>query len=243
MTWRATVLTLFPEMFPGPLQYSLAGKALKEGQWELDTVPIRHFGVGKHKQVDDMPFGGGAGMVMRADVLSSALHSCAESPGPLLYMSPRGKPLTQQRVKTLVKGEGVRILCGRYEGVDQRLIEQSHAEEVSVGDYILSGGEIAAIALLDACIRLIKGVMGNAISSEQESFQDGLLEYPQYTRPAEWDGARVPDVLLSGHHGAVSAWRRQQAEELTQKRRADMWAHYCKDKKREGMSHEPDPND
>ena len=225
MTFAATILTLYPEMFPGPLGQSMAGRALENGIWSLDAVQIRDFAKDKHKSVDDTPAGGGAGMVMRADVLARACDGAlAAQPGaPLLYMSPRGTPLTQQRVRALAAGPGVSILCGRFEGVDQRLLDARPIEEVSVGDYILSGGETAALVLLDACIRLLPGVMGAAASGEDESFENGLLEYPQYTRPSEWEGRTVPEVLRSGDHARISAWRQSQSEELTRLRRPDLW--------------------
>ena len=220
MTWRATIFTLFPAMFPGPLGQSLAGKALGN-QWALDIRDIRAAALDKHRTVDDTPFGGGAGMVMRADVLDAAIG--ADDARPLLYLSPRGAALTQARVRDLAAGPGVRLLCGRYEGVDQRLLDARGAEEVSIGDYVLSGGELPALVLLDACIRLLPGVMGAAASADEESFSAGLLEYPQYTRPAVWQGRDIPEILLSGHHAAIAAWRRQQAEELTRRRRPDLW--------------------
>jgi tRNA (guanine37-N1)-methyltransferase len=221
MTWRATVFTLFPAMFPGPLGQSLAGKAQEQGRWALDIRDIRDAASDKHRTVDDTPFGGGAGMVMRPDVLDAAIGPDDER--PLLYLSPRGAPLTQARVRALAAGAGVRLLCGRYEGVDQRLLDARAAEEVSIGDYVLSGGELPALVLLDACVRLLPGVMGAATSADEESFSAGLLEYPHYTRPAEWRGRDVPTVLLSGHHAAIAAWRRHQAEALTQRRRPDLW--------------------
>ena len=220
MTWRATIFTLFPAMFPGPLGQSLAGKALGN-QWALDVRDIRAAALDKHRTVDDTPFGGGVGMVMRADVLDAAIG--ADDARPLLYLSPRGAALTQARVRDLAAGPGVRLLCGRYEGVDQRLLDARGAEEVSIGDYVLSGGELPALVLLDACIRLLPGVMGAAASADEESFSAGLLEYPQYTRPAVWQGRDIPEILLSGHHAAIAAWRRQQAEELTRRRRPDLW--------------------
>jgi tRNA (guanine37-N1)-methyltransferase len=221
MTWRATVLTLFPAMFPGPLGLSLAGRALEAGTWQLEARDIREAASGPHRSVDDTPFGGGAGMVMRPDVLDRAIG--ADDGRPLLYLSPRGVPLTQARVRDLAEGPGVRLLCGRYEGVDQRLLDHRGAEEVSIGDYVLSGGELPALVLLDACVRLLPGVMGAAASAEEESFSAGLLEYPHYTRPAEWAGRAVPEVLRSGHHEAIAAWRRAQSEQLTQARRPDLW--------------------
>jgi len=224
MTFRATVLTIFPDMFPGPLGLSLAGKALAAGTWSLDTVDIREFGIGVHRQVDDTPAGGGPGMVMKADVLARAIDSVGPDDRPRLLMSPRGQPLTQQRVIDLSAGPGAVILCGRFEGVDERLIEARGLEEVSIGDYVLSGGEIAALVLLDACIRLLPGVMGKAVSAEEESFAHGLLEYPHFTRPQIFEGRPIPDVLLSGDHAKIAAWRRAQAERLTQARRPDLLA-------------------
>lgn len=220
--WSATVLTLFPAMFPGPLGTSLAGRALAAAGWSLEAVDIRQFATGKHRAVDDTPAGGGPGMVMRADVLARALDSCATDERPRLVMSPRGVPLKQSRVVDLATGPGVVILCGRYEGIDQRVIEARRLEEVSIGDYVLSGGEIAAWALMDACVRLLPGVMGQAQSGVEESFAGGLLEYPQYTRPQLWEGRAIPDVLLSGDHGRIAAWRRAEAERLTRERRPDL---------------------
>lgn len=223
--WRASVLTLFPEMFPGPLGHSLAGRALEGGRWRLDAVNIRDFAPGRHRSVDDTPFGGGAGMVLRPDVVDAALAPVDDG-RPLVFLTPRGAPLTQAMVRRFAAGPGVVLLCGRYEGVDQRVIEARGMEEVSVGDYVLSGGELAAMVLLDACVRLLPGVMGAAESAEEESFADGLLEYPHYTRPADWQGRAVPEVLLSGHHGAVAAWRRAEAERITRARRPDLWARH-----------------
>jgi len=224
MTWSATLLTLFPEMLPGPLAHSLAGRALERGLWSLEVRDIRGFGEGRHRQVDDTPFGGGAGMVMRPDVLDRAIGATDPADArPLLYLSPRGAPLTQARVRALAAGPGVTLVCGRYEGVDQRVLDARGIEEVSIGDYVLSGGELPALVLLDACIRLLPGVMGAADSGTDESFSAGLLEYPHYTRPAEWQGRAVPEVLLSGHHGAIAAWRRDQAEQITRARRPDLW--------------------
>ncbi len=225
MSWRADVLTLFPEMFPGPLGQSLAGRALERGDWSVSTHDIRSFATDKHRSVDDTPFGGGAGMVMRPDVIDAALASVADT-RPVIFLTPRGAPLRQALVQELSAGPGVVLLCGRYEGVDQRVIEARGLIEVSVGDYVLSGGETAALVLLDACVRLLPGVMGAAESADEESFAAGLLEYPHYTRPADWNGLRVPDVLLSGHHGAVATWRREQAERATRERRPDLWARY-----------------
>lgn len=220
--FRATVLTLYPEMFPGPLGISLAGKALAEGAWSLETVQIRDYATDKHRMVDDTPAGGGAGMVMKPDVLGRAVDQVGDE-RPKLFMSPRGKPLTQARVRELAAGPGAILLCGRFEGVDERLIEGRGFEEVSIGDYILSGGETAAIVVLDAIVRLLPGVMGNALSGETESFETGLLEHPHYTKPQEWEGRRIPDVLLSGNHGAIDKWRRAEAERLTRERRPDLW--------------------
>ncbi|HKT17330.1 MAG TPA: tRNA (guanosine(37)-N1)-methyltransferase TrmD [Stellaceae bacterium] len=223
--WTATVLTIFPEMFPGPLGHSLAGKALAEGLWRLATVDIRDFARDKHRSVDDAPFGGGPGMVMRPDVIDAAIAG-TDAPGPLLYLTPRGRPLDQARVAQLAAGPGVRLLCGRFEGIDQRVIEADAIEELSLGDFVLSGGEPAAIALIDACVRLLPGVVGDAATLEEESFQSGLLEYPHYTRPQEWRGRAVPDILLSGHHEQIRRWRRAQAEETTRERRPDLWQRY-----------------
>jgi tRNA (guanine37-N1)-methyltransferase len=231
--WRATALSLFPEMFPGPLGESLAGKALKEGVWQLEAVDIRRFAKDHHGTVDDAPFGGGAGMVMKPDVLSVALLAVAEAPGmasvPKLLLSPRGAPFTQARGRQLAAGPGVVLVCGRFEGVDERVIEAHALEEISVGDFVLSGGEIAAMAVIDCCVRLLPGVMGEPQSASEESFEDGLLEYPHYTRPAAWTGPdgterRVPEVLVSGHHGKVAEWRLRQREEITRRRRPDLWA-------------------
>lgn len=226
MSFHASVLTLYPDMFPGTLDQSLAGRALENGVWKLDVTQIRDFASGKHKNVDDTPAGGGAGMVLRADVLGRAIDdvSPADDPRPRLLMSPRGKPLDQERVRALTDGPGVVIVCGRFEGVDQRVIDQRQLEEVSIGDYILSGGEVAAQVVLDAIIRLLPGVMGNDISGESESFETGLLEHPHYTRPAEWEGHSIPDVLVSGNHGKIEQWRRDQAEKLTKQRRPDLIA-------------------
>jgi tRNA (guanine37-N1)-methyltransferase len=230
--WRATVLTLFPEMFPGPLGLSLAGKALATGVWSLDAVDIRAHATDKHGTVDDTPAGGGPGMVMKPDVLARAIDAAAHDDRPRLLMSARGAPLTQAGVAALAKGAGAVVVCGRFEGVDQRVIAARGLEEVSVGDYVLSGGEIAALALIDACVRLLPGVMGEAASAAEESFADGLLEYPQYTRPAVFEGQPIPDVLTSGDHARVRAWRRAEAERLTRERRPDLWAAYQKRPKR-----------
>jgi tRNA (guanine37-N1)-methyltransferase len=223
--WTATVLTIFPEMFPGPLGHSLAGKALAEGIWRLATVDIRDFARDKHRSVDDAPFGGGPGMVMRPDVVDAAI-AATPGPGPLLCLTPRGRRLDQARVAELAAGPGLRLICGRFEGIDQRVIEADGVEELSLGDFVLSGGEPAAIALIDACVRLLPGVLGDAAALEEESFQQGLLEYPHYTRPQEWRGRAVPDVLLSGHHEQIRRWRMAQAEQVTQERRPDLWQRY-----------------
>lgn len=224
MSFRASVLTLYPEMFPGHLGASLAGRAHQRGDWTLEAVQIRNFAGDRHRTVDDTPAGGGPGMVMRADVLARALDATApaDDPRPKLLMSPRGRPLTQARVRELAAGPGVVILCGRFEGVDQRLIEGRELEEVSVGDFILSGGEPAALVLLDAVVRLLPGVMGNEASGAEESFESSLLEHPHFTRPVEWEGRTIPDVLLSGNHGRIAAWRRDEAEKLTRDRRPDL---------------------
>jgi tRNA (guanine37-N1)-methyltransferase len=222
--WRATVLTLFPEMFPGPLGISLAGKALVSGLWALETRDIRDSATDRHRTVDDTPAGGGPGMVLRADVLAAAIDAASVAPErPRLLMSPRGRPLTQSRVMELAAGPGPLIICGRFEGVDQRVISARTLEELSIGDYVLSGGEIAAMALIDACVRLLPGVMGKPGSGEEESFSEGLLEYPQYTRPQQFEGLAIPEILTSGDHARIAAWRRAEAEILTQTRRPDLW--------------------
>ena len=223
MTWRATVLTLFPAMFPGPLGQSLAGRALESGIWTLDARDIRDHANDRHRTVDDTPFGGGAGMVMRPDVVDAAIADAADG-RPLLYVTPRGRRLAQEDAQRLAAGPGVIVLCGRYEGVDQRVIDARQPDEISVGDYVLSGGELAAMVVLDACIRLLPGTMGAADSATEESFANNLLEYPHYTRPAEWQGRAVPPVLLSGNHAAIAAWRTEQAVTITQQRRPDLWA-------------------
>ncbi len=223
MSWDATVLTLFPEMFPGPLAHSLVGRGLAAGAWRLQTVRVRAFADDPHASVDDTPFGGGAGMVMRADVLAAALDSLPADPRPRVVMSPRGRPLDQARIRALAEGPGVVIVCGRFEGIDQRLIDARGLEELSVGDFVLSGGEPAAMCLLDACARLLPGVIGSAASLAEESFTDGLLEYPHYTRPRVFEGHDVPDVLLSGHHERIRTWRLDQARRITRERRPDLW--------------------
>jgi tRNA (guanine37-N1)-methyltransferase len=229
--FHASVLTLYPEMCPGPLGVSLAGKALAEAKWQLDTVQIRDFAEGRHRMVDDTPSGGGAGMVMKPDVIARALDSVADD-RPMLLMTPRGAPLTQKRVRELAAGPGAIILCGRFEGVDERVIEARQLEEVSIGDYILSGGETAAIVLLDAVVRLLPGVMGNQQSGETESFETGLLEHPHYTRPQVWEDRSIPDVLTSGNHGAIDKWRHAQAERITRERRPDLWDAYQETKRK-----------
>jgi tRNA (guanine37-N1)-methyltransferase len=226
--WRASVLTIFPEMFPGPLGQSLAGKALVSGLWSLDVIDIREHATDKHRSVDDTPAGGGPGMVMKADVLARAVDAAEAASRPRILMSPRGAPLTQSRVEALAAGQGVLVLCGRFEGIDQRLIEARELEEISVGDYVLSGGEIGAMALIDACVRLRPGVMGQEASGAEESFSAGLLEYPHYTRPAVWEGRPIPNVLLSGDHRKIGLWRQAEAEKLTRERRPDLWAAYRK---------------
>jgi len=225
--WRATVLTIFPQMFPGPLAESLAGKALEAGIWALETMDIRDFARDKHRSVDDAPFGGGPGMVMRADVVDTAIEAATRrGAGPVVYLSPRGRLLTQAVVRELAARPAVTLLCGRFEGVDQRVLEARGVDEVSLGDFVLSGGEPAAIALIDAVVRLLPGVIGEPSALAEESFERGLLEYPHYTRPAEWQGRAVPEVLLSGHHERIRAWRLAQAEDATRTRRPDLWARY-----------------
>jgi tRNA (guanine37-N1)-methyltransferase len=239
--WTAKVLTLFPEMFPGPLAHSLAGTALANGLWSLDAVDIRSFATDKHRTVDDTPFGGGPGMVMRPDVIDAAIEGAALANAPLVYLTPRGAPLTQERAAGLAAGPGVTLICGRYEGIDQRVLDARDVIEISLGDFVLSGGETAALALLDACVRLLPGVMGSDASLEEESFARGLLEYPHYTRPADWCGRKVPDVLLSGHHRNISAWRNEQAEMTTRTRRPDLWDRHQRDlKNQKEQCHERD---
>jgi len=227
--WQANVLTLFPEMFPGTLGLSLAGQGLKDGAWTLEAMDIRDFAYDKHRSVDGAPFGGGPGMVMRPDVVSDAIAAAtkADPALALIYLTPRGRPLDQARVRQLAEGPGVTLLCGRFEGLDERVLDAHAMEEISIGDFVLSGGEAAAIAVIDACVRLLPGIIGAPDSLAQESFEHGLLEYPQYTRPREWDGRAVPEVLVSGHHEKVRDWRRQQAEAITRERRPDLWARYA----------------
>jgi tRNA (guanine37-N1)-methyltransferase len=225
VTWRASVLTLFPEMFPGPLGLSLAGRALETGLWSLAATNIRDFAANRHRTVDDTPFGGGAGMVLRPDIVDAALASVAAD-RPVICLTPRGRRFAQADARRFASGDGMVLLCGRYEGIDQRVIDARGMEELSVGDFVLSGGELGAMVVLDAVVRLLPGVMGAAASAVEESFSGELLEYPHYTRPAEWAGRRVPDVLLSGHHGAVAAWRQAEAERITRERRPDLWAAY-----------------
>lgn len=224
--WTASVLTLFPEAFPGSLGLSLAGRGLTRGHWALEVLDIRDFARDKHRSVDDSPLGGGPGMVMRPDVVDAAIEAIAERPGPLVYLTPRGRLLDQALVREFAAGPGLRLLCGRYEGVDQRVLDAQEVLEVSVGDFVLSGGEMAALVLLDAVVRLLPGVMGNAESAAEESFEEGLLEHPLFTRPAEWQGRKAPEVLLSGHHEKVRRWRRAQAEDVTRQRRPDLWRRY-----------------
>ena len=224
--WTAKVLTLFPEMFPGPLAHSLAGKALADDAWSLETVDIRDYATDRHRTVDDRPFGGGAGMVMRADVVDAAIEDAALSDAPLIYLTPRGETFSQAHATEFATGPGVTLICGRYEGIDQRVLDARNVTEISLGDFVLSGGEPAVLALIDACVRLLPGVMGAEASLEEESFTRGLLEYPHYTRPADWCGRKVPDVLLSGHHENICAWRTEQAEIATRDRRPDLWDRY-----------------
>ncbi len=224
--WTAKVLTLFPEMFPGPLAYSLAGSALSEGRWALQAVDIRAFASGKHQSVDDPPFGGGPGMVLRADVVDAAIKSAALPGVPLIHLSPRGDRFSQNQAMELSSKEGITLLCGRYEGIDQRVLDAHEVIEISLGDFVLSGGELAALALIDSCVRLLPGVIGKKKSLEDESFTRGLLEYPHYTRPAEWCGRNVPEILLSGHHENITDWRKRQAEKVTRDRRPDLWDQY-----------------
>jgi len=238
--WCAKVITLFPEVFPGVLGASLTGKGLQHGLWALEPIDLRAFGTGKHRQVDDTPAGGGAGLVMRPDVVGRAIQmaSSGTPPDPTrwprVYLSPRGKPFTQADARRFAGADGMTLLCGRFEGVDERVLDQYGMEEISIGDFVLTGGELAAQVLIDATVRLIPGVLGNAASTEEESFSKGLLEHPQYTKPAEWKGRKIPDVLLSGHHGEIAKWRKAEAERLTRERRPDLWAAYRQDKAQDG---------
>lgn len=236
--WTVKVITLFPEAFPGVLDRSLTGKALQEGLWQLQTIELRGFGLGKHKDVDHPPAGGGAGMVLKADVVGPALEDARRGTPidpklwPVLYMSPRGKPLTQSMAQSWSEAKGMTILCGRFEGVDERVLEEYNVEEISLGDFVLTGGEIAAQALIDSTVRLIPNVLGNVESTKDESHSSGLLEHPQYTKPAEWNGRKIPEVLLSGHHGKVEKWRREMSEKLTKERRPDLWEKFNKSNKK-----------
>jgi len=226
--WHATVLTIYPGMFPGPLGHALSGRALESGLWRLDVLDMRDFATDRHRTVDDTPAGGGPGMVMKADIVAAAIDRAVEEgpDRPRLLLSPRGRPLTQQRVRELAEGPGAILVCGRFEGIDERVVEARDLEEVSLGDFVLSGGEVAAIAVLDACVRLLPGVMGAEESATEESFEQGLLEYPHYTRPQVWEDRKIPDVLVSGDHGRIARWRRQEAERITRERRPDLWADY-----------------
>ena len=227
--WTARIITLFPESFPGVLGQSLTGRALKDGLWQLETIDLRGFGIGKHRNVDDTPAGGGAGMVLRADVVGPAIEAAqsgARGDWPVIMLSPRGQPMTQALMHRLAGADGVTLLCGRFEGVDERALEHYGVQEISLGDFVMTGGEIAAQALIDATVRLIPGVLGNAASTEEESFSEGLLEHPQYTRPSSWEGREIPDVLMSGNHGEIARWRRAVSEELTRARRPDLWARH-----------------
>ncbi|WP_425411179.1 tRNA (guanosine(37)-N1)-methyltransferase TrmD [Hyphococcus sp.] len=229
MMWQATVLTLYPELFPGPLDASILGRGAAEGYWALDTINIRDFSDNKYGSVDDTPAGGGAGLVMRADILGAAIDSAPRNDRPIVCLSPRGAPLTQARARTLSEGAGLIALCGRFEGIDERIFETRDIEEVSIGDFVLAGGEIAAMALIEACVRLIPGVLGSASSLGEESFDGGLLEYPQYTRPREFEGRAIPEVLLSGDHKKIAAWRREKRREITRTRRPDLLERFAKD--------------
>lgn len=223
--WQATVLTIYPGMFPGPLGHALSGRALEGGVWTLDVLDMRDFATDRHRAVDDTPAGGGPGMVMKADIVAAAIDAAAAGPErPRILLTPRGRPLAQRRVRELSEGPGAILVCGRFEGVDERVVEARGLEEASLGDFVLSGGEIAAIALIDACVRLLPGVMGAEASAAEESFEQDLLEYPHYTRPRVWEGRAIPEVLVSGDHGRVAAWRRAEAERVTRERRPDMWA-------------------
>jgi tRNA (guanine37-N1)-methyltransferase len=239
--WAAHVMTIFPDMLPGALAFSLVGQALDNGLWSLDTVNLRDFATDRHQSVDDIPFGGGAGMVMRPGVVGAAIdHIAAKAPDlPRLYLTPRGRSLDQRRVEELAKGPGVVVLCGRFEGVDQRVVEARSFEEVCLGDFVMSGGELGAMALIDACVRLLPGVIGASASLAEESFNGDLLEYPQYTRPQSWEGHEVPDILLSGHHARIKEWRQRQSEAVTKARRPDLWARYLSRNARTGAAESP----
>ena len=229
--WKAKIITLFPSAFPGVLGESLTGKALQEGLWQMETIDLRQFGIGKHRNVDDSPAGGGAGMVLRADVLGEAIeHTMAgvQSNWPLIYLSPRGRRMNQRMIQNLARCDGLTLLCGRFEGVDERVLEHYRMQEVSLGDFVMTGGEIAAQALIDTTVRLIPGVLGNQASAEEESFSSGLLEHPQYTRPAEWKGRAIPEILMSGHHDRIADWRNEMSEQITRDRRPDLWDAYWK---------------
>ena len=238
--WRATVLTLFPDAFPGVLGTSVIGSAEKNDIWQLETVDIRDFSTNRHRTVDDTPAGGGPGMVLKPDIADAAIESVAFNGRPLIYLTPRGKPLTQKRVRQLSSGPGLIVFCGRFEGLDQRVIEARQMEEISIGDFILAGGEVAAQAMIEACVRLLPGVLGASKSTEDESFETGLLEYPLYTKPREWNDRAIPEVLLSGDHGKIAKWRHQQQIEITKARRPDIWDTYVRDKAKKGDDHERD---
>ncbi len=229
--WTAQILTLFPEIFPGPLGASLAGKALDKGLWAMNVVQIRDYALDKHRKVDDTPAGGGPGMVMRADVLAAAIDDVSKDDYPLVYLSPRGKRLDQELIREFASKKGITLLCGRFEGVDERVLKSRNIREVSLGDFILSGGELAALALMDAVVRTIPGVIGDTDTLTEESFESGLLEYPHYTRPKVWEGQEIPEVLQSGHHGKIKQWRQKQSEKLTEERRPDLWNQYLNQKK------------
>lgn len=238
--WRATALTLFPDAFPGVLGASIIGGAEKSGIWQLETVDIRNFSTNRHRTVDDTPAGGGPGMVLKPDVADAAIDSVARDGRPLIYLTPRGKPLTQKRVRQLSSGPGLIVFCGRFEGLDQRVIEARQMEEISIGDFILAGGEVAAQAMIEACVRLLPGVLGASESADEESFETGLLEYPLYTKPREWKDRAIPDVLLSGDHGKIAQWRRDKQIEITKARRPDIWETYVEADAKKGDGHERD---
>ncbi len=239
-TWKATALTLFPDAFPGVLGASIIGGAEKSGIWQLETVDIRNFSTNRHRTVDDTPAGGGPGMVLKPDVADAAIDSVARNGRPLIYLTPRGKPLTQKRVRQLSSGPGLIVFCGRFEGLDQRVIEARQMEEISIGDFVLAGGEVAAQAMIEACVRLLPGVLGASTSADEESFETGLLEYPLYTKPREWNNRAIPDVLLSGDHGKIAKWRHEKQIEITKARRPDIWDIYSADAANKGDGHECD---